>query len=617
MRRRTNLEALFDQEDSFSHGYREERKERIRMEKELAAQLERDARLRREEDRRARLAFQREEYHRSNIFKKLPIIPESDMKDVKYISEGGFGRVIRGAFPDSAIDNLENVEKDVQYAHKIGHNSCVADMKRSVSMQDIAPDVREMAILFDSNHENVMRGVCTYYIQADNGNLCQALVMDLAEGILDLNNQEYQTWDICAQMLLGLNHLHINGIAHHDLKPQNVLMYRNSENNRIIPKISDFGLIKIYDNVNTTARSSGVGTVDWFTPEMVDSYQRHLFLQINRKDDLYTMGLIIIKLLGRTNSFELETRRNPINYGTILNSLKENTYILPEHRGRAHVRYESKMTYNVKILTKIAIFLNANFMSHIPNGRTDLNILLGFEEFKEICELTDSRVVFPVKEKSFTCLIPKNTHTLETRNEIISEVLEIIKERRLVSRLATIYGIDLFDRVIASDERYVLEEYASRAKLLKIADGCIKISMGMFGLMYPEDKISSLEVYSEIIAAVNGTLYRSLVTYLESEYSIEDFERMILLRPITQIINEGCEDGIVTTALGGHPSNSRSVGGNSDKEEESGSLDEFLSALSFRDKEEEESLDLEDVVVNLPPKSKKNSSWVMVDGEDF
>jgi serine/threonine protein kinase len=593
---RTNLEAFFDEEGSISREYREERKERQRLEKEMAAQIARDVKARRDEERKARLALQREEHQRGTVFKTLPIIPESDMKDVKYISKGGFGEVIRGAFPDSAIDDLENVEKDVQYAHKIGHNSCVANMKRSVSMQDIAPDIREMAILFDSNHENVMRGVCTYYIQAENGNVCQSLVMDLAEGILDLDNQEYQTWDVCAQMLLGLNHLHINGVAHHDLKPQNVLMYRNSENNRIIPKISDFGLMRIYENVNTTARSSGVGTVDWFTPEMLDSYQRRLFLQINRKDDLYTMGLIIIKLLGRTNSFELETRRSPINYGTILNSLKENTYIRPEHRGRKPVRYESKMTYSVKILTKIAIFLNANFMNRVPNGRTDLNILLGFEEFKEICELTDSRVTFPVKERSFTCLVPKNTPTLESRNEIIKKSLKIIEKVfdylektieeieeiekvRNILRLVTIYGVDLFDRVIASDEKYVLEKYASRAKLLKIADGCIKISMGMFNLMYPEDKISSLEVYSEIIAAVNGTLYRSLVTYLESEYDVEDFEKMILLKPINHIINQGCEYGVVTTDLGVVSRSSGSSGGKEEEDDEESS-DEFLSALS-------------------------------------
>jgi cyclin-dependent kinase 2 len=63
--------------------------------------------------------------------------------------------------------------------------------------------------------------------------------------------------NILRQILKGLSHVHAEGILHRDLKPQNILINLDMNNN-IEVKIADFGLARTYthENKNLTRYTS-------------------------------------------------------------------------------------------------------------------------------------------------------------------------------------------------------------------------------------------------------------------------------------------------------------------------------------------------------------------------
>ncbi|KZP30783.1 kinase-like protein [Athelia psychrophila] len=71
-----------------------------------------------------------------------------------------------------------------------------------------------------------------------------------------------------AEILLGLLSLHEQGIIHHDIKPENILIDSQGH-----CAIADFGMAKIADNqeLQMTARSAPGGTLEYSAPEILTS----------------------------------------------------------------------------------------------------------------------------------------------------------------------------------------------------------------------------------------------------------------------------------------------------------------------------------------------------------
>ena len=86
-------------------------------------------------------------------------------------------------------------------------------------------------------------------------------------------------------------HCHANGVIHHDLKLENILINTNQNGviNRV--KIADFGLSRQINN-KLTAGPDTRGTVEYVAPEMI--VQGTCF---DERIDLWAIGIILHKLL--------------------------------------------------------------------------------------------------------------------------------------------------------------------------------------------------------------------------------------------------------------------------------------------------------------------------------
>ena len=101
--------------------------------------------------------------------------------------------------------------------------------------------------------------------------------------------------DIAIQVARGLNHAHVNGVVHQDVKPKNVLVSKTGE-----VKVTDFGLARVGVAVNQGGTASGKlvrwgplgGTPVYISPD----YKR--LNEVTAQSDIWSLGLSIIEMFS-------------------------------------------------------------------------------------------------------------------------------------------------------------------------------------------------------------------------------------------------------------------------------------------------------------------------------
>lgn len=126
------------------------------------------------------------------------------------------------------------------------------------------------------------------------------LSMDYAPG-LDLRNfirtngnlSTAQIIRFFKQITEALAHLHSEGIIHHDLKPDNILVI----NERLV-KLTDFGLATLPgQSTQINELQKGVGTLDYMAPEILEG------INSGTASDVYALCLSFYELLSGRNPF--------------------------------------------------------------------------------------------------------------------------------------------------------------------------------------------------------------------------------------------------------------------------------------------------------------------------
>lgn len=102
------------------------------------------------------------------------------------------------------------------------------------------------------------------------------------------------------QILRALEHAHIGGIVHRDIKPHNIMLLKNGQ-----IKVTDFGIAKLPDAKTLTATDKAIGTVYYISPEQAAGEKG-----IDRRTDLYSVGVLMYEMITGKLPFDGE---NPVS----------------------------------------------------------------------------------------------------------------------------------------------------------------------------------------------------------------------------------------------------------------------------------------------------------------
>jgi len=218
-----------------------------------------------------------------SVFDFHQILEATDnFSDENKLGEGGFGPVYKGQFPEGieiAIKRLAShsgqgiveFKNEVELIAKLQHTNlvrllgCCCQEEEKILVYEYLPNKSLDFFIFDENRKSLL-----------DWSKRLVIIEGIAEGLLYLHK-----------------HSRLR-VIHRDLKPSNILL--DSEMN---PKISDFGLAKIFSSNNPDGNATRrvVGTYGYMAPE----YASEGLFSI--KSDVFSFGVIILEILsGKRNS---------------------------------------------------------------------------------------------------------------------------------------------------------------------------------------------------------------------------------------------------------------------------------------------------------------------------
>lgn len=114
--------------------------------------------------------------------------------------------------------------------------------------------------------------------------------------------------DIATQAAEGIGHAHAAGIAHRDVKPENLMVRRDG-----VVKVLDFGLARLFrpggasgdpGDFARTATGMIVGTAGYLSPEQLRGEKA------DGTSDVFALGVVLHEMVTGTNPFQ---RTNPVD----------------------------------------------------------------------------------------------------------------------------------------------------------------------------------------------------------------------------------------------------------------------------------------------------------------
>lgn len=174
------------------------------------------------------------------------------------------------------------------------HKTSGAKYAVKVILRDGKPEtdeavLHEVSVMTRLEHKNIVE-VLDFFEEADQ----YYIVMDHMAGgdvfdrILEYKSYtEYDARNLAKVMLETIGYMHSQGIAHRDIKPQNLLLVSKEDNATI--KVADFGFAKrVHTPKSLTSRC---GTPSYVAPEILNS------LPYDQMCDMWSCGVVLYSLL--------------------------------------------------------------------------------------------------------------------------------------------------------------------------------------------------------------------------------------------------------------------------------------------------------------------------------
>jgi len=215
-------------------------------------------------------------------------------------------------------------------------------IRRRVALKIIKPgmDTKQVIARFESERQALA--------MMDHPNIAKVLdagatvsgrpyfVMELVKGVpltdyCDANRlSTRERLDLFAQVCNGVHHAHEKGIIHRDIKPSNVMVTLHDA--APVPKIIDFGVAKATNQRLTektlfTAYGACIGTPTYMSPEQAEMSG----LDIDRRSDVYSLGVLLYELLTGTTPLDAERLRSAA-FGELQRMIREDDPPTPSAR---------------------------------------------------------------------------------------------------------------------------------------------------------------------------------------------------------------------------------------------------------------------------------------------
>jgi WD40 repeat protein len=130
-----------------------------------------------------------------------------------------------------------------------------------------------------------------------------------------------QRLELFVPVCQAIQHAHLKGIIHRDVKPSNILVTMYDD--RPVPKVIDFGVAKAVEQRLTekslfTQYGTLVGTFEYMSPEQAEMNA----FGVDTRSDIYSLGVLLYELLTGTTPLE-RTKLREAAYGEIVRLIKE------------------------------------------------------------------------------------------------------------------------------------------------------------------------------------------------------------------------------------------------------------------------------------------------------
>jgi len=204
------------------------------------------------------------------------------------LGEGSYGRV----------ETCKNVFTGIEYAVKI-----IEKIPGSFSRSKVLKEIEIYHIC--RGHQNIIQ-LIEYFEETDKF----YLVFEKIQGgpLLKHIQQRIHFTEAEASMIIkdlaeAIRHLHMQGIAHRDIKPDNILCVNT--NSPCPVKLCDFDLSSSVNvEVSTPQLLTPVGSLEYLAPEVVDTFileddddTDDVHIGYNKKCDMWSLGIIMYILL--------------------------------------------------------------------------------------------------------------------------------------------------------------------------------------------------------------------------------------------------------------------------------------------------------------------------------
>ena len=369
---------------------------------------------------------------------------------------------------------------------------------------------------------------------------------------------------MCAQLLLGLDHMHKRGISHRDLKSSNLLLFRDEQGN-ILLKITDFGLSTMLPYRGE--RDGNVHTIWYRAPEIMHGVSNY-----KTTADIWCAGVIFFEIIVGPYMFKLvgsdptvteylEFCINNIadDWTEELQSLyRSNSDIAPKIFGRTDIR-----TLRRKIRTYTTKFLRNNRFDEKPT----------FEELDEYSNMVMECLKFNYLSRPSASKLLKNslfdnyrryideahkkqfseefydTIKFNVPEEINSQKVlffqSAIRKINFMSMRQFFYAVDLVNRFFTRFSDYSLDFNDVFAGILYfIHKFFVFISIPVQPHIFFFHKFPDKEITDSQFAELDIFIYNLEKIFLEREATTGDLVFFPIIRPCIYDMQNKYKDGI-------------------------------------------------------------------------